>query len=112
MCSEETKFKGDPDCAADLEIEKYLAGKYLYYNTFGYKVDFALDNERGLREMFIMQKSIPVQVGKFSDVGYRFKFNSFSLTDDIFGLFETFVSFFELLKYNEDTLDIAPGARG
>ena len=54
MCSEETKIYGDPECATDKEIEKYLEGKYLYYNSFGYKVDFSLENEKGLRQMFLM----------------------------------------------------------
>jgi hypothetical protein len=44
-------------------------------NSFGYNVDFALENERGLREMWRMLKNFPLSVGHFTDAGYRFKKN-------------------------------------
>ena len=34
QCSEKTKLPGDPDCASDIEIENYLKGMYIFFNSF------------------------------------------------------------------------------
>ena len=68
-----------------------------------------MENESGLRENFKMQKNYPLSVGKFTDAGYRYKKNVFSMNDEIMFGTEKEMEFFSFEEYNEDTFDLAPG---
>ena len=54
-----------------------------------------------------MQKAFPTQLGYYSDVGYRYKKNIFTRSDDIFFQEENVATFFSFETYIEDTFKLS-----
>ena len=49
-CQEKTRIKGDPECASQEEIDKYLADKYIHFRQIDEKANYAIqDDEEGER---------------------------------------------------------------
>ena len=80
---------------------------YIFFNSFQTQVDFTLSNIKGFREQYLQKNSFPVQIGYYSDAGYRFKKHILKTNDNIFFGGSKNSSFYGLETYNKDTFIVA-----
>ena len=72
------------------------------------KLDFSqIDSTMIIRQNEIYGHTIPIDSGKYSDVGYRFRTNNFVRKDLVYPERpETELSFYDFKFFNQDTYDV------
>ena len=76
----------DPPCKSTEVINEWLDNKKVMLKVIQYKIDFKLIGaDTYTRQNEIWLDSIPMENGKYSDVGYRFRKNFFEFLDSIHG---------------------------
>lgn len=74
-CSEDTKEPGDPDCASDEDIVKWIDTKMLAMKVINKKIDFLDFGDTAVRQNEVFVPIVPMKAGQFSDTGNRFRYN-------------------------------------
>ena len=68
----------DPECAPEEEISEWLEDKTLFSKVMKPSIDFDIDN-KPMRQNEKWLTSIALKDGGFTDIGYRFRLNKFSM---------------------------------
>lgn len=110
-CSEDTRQEGDPECATTPEIDEWVGAKRIFVRVLNEKVDFKSWKTEAIRQNEIWVPMIPMNSGKFTDSGYRYRRNTFDKNDNWFPLFgPTKIEFYDYISYNSDTFDVGAGS--
>jgi hypothetical protein len=100
------KLQGYPDCAPADQIQKWMQTKYATFKVINQKIDFMDRGEFAVRNNEIFVPVIPLKWGKFSDTGYRFRYNDFQRYDYWWSKSLRHNIFYDFFFYNSDTFDV------
>ena len=98
----------DIECASENEIDAWLERKKVGFRIIQSKLDFStFDYDHVIRQNEVYSRTIPINAGKFSDVGYRMRKNDLELKDKFLKEFDaTDGIFYDFNFFNQDTYDV------
>ena len=105
-CTNATRQPGDPECLPDENITNWLENKYAQFRFINQKIDFNDRGEYAVRLNEVWLPTMPLQLGLFNDVGYRYRYNKFDRYDKWWSTNMTTNLFTDIKVFNSDTFTV------
>ena len=99
----------DPKCEDDITIDKWVKSKQMIIKVINNQVN--LEHHELYEDYFTQNEiqfpTVPLEKGKFSDTGYRYRFNQVYIKESI-NPFQDYgeMNFYDIKQYNTDTFNL------
>jgi hypothetical protein len=100
------KLAGYPNCASPEAIKTWMSTKMATLKVLNQKIDFLTRESFAVRNNEVFIPSITLKQGRYSDTGYRFRFNDFERYDYWWSSTLVHNYFYDFIFYNSDTYDV------